>query len=73
MRRDRIPEEWRRHYLKRSPELLPKDVGILFDKTFELERKFTGLKVWVLSAAISALVAVIGGILWLLPLVLQHP
>lgn len=73
MRRDRIPEEWRRHYLKRSPELLPKDVGILFDKNFKIEKQIRDLKIWVLSAAISALVAVIGGLVWLLPLVLQHP
>ena len=35
----RIPDEWRRKYLARSVESLPKDVTAAFDRIYKLERE----------------------------------
>lgn len=35
----RIPDEWRRKYLARSVESLPKDVTAAFDRLYKLERE----------------------------------
>ena len=35
----RIPDEWRRRYLARSVESLPKDVTAAFDRIYKLERE----------------------------------
>lgn len=72
----RIPDEWRRSYLNRPIERLPKDVMILFDRHVKLEREkdlvhadlieaqrrlgAADIKIWVLMLLIGGEGAVIG-------------
>lgn len=68
----RIPDEWRRRYLKRSIAELPADVVKVFDRVWAVERekdKVAGelietqrklrqanLKIWVMSLIVSPLI-----------------
>jgi hypothetical protein len=72
----RLPDEWRREYLQRPIELLPKDVTVLFDRHEKLSRekdqinasliearstlRIADLKIWILMLVVGGEGAVIG-------------
>ena len=66
----RIPEEWRRKYMKRPLESLPADVTLAFDRVWQVERekdqlrsdmqeklRRANLKIWVMGLIISPIVS----------------
>lgn len=81
----RIPDEWRRQYLRRPLEDLPKDVTVLFDRHEKLSREkdlvqadlieaqrrlgIADVKIWILMLALGTEGAVIG---WLVKFVLAR-
>jgi hypothetical protein len=81
----RIPEEWRRNYLVRSPEKLAGDVTRLYDENWLLKREngrmqqalldterrlnSAGLKMWIMGLVLGAQGSVIG---WLVKAFLER-
>ena len=77
---DRIPEEWRIQYLKRSPDKLAADITHLFDREWQLERtndrltnqlkraheklKAANRKIWVLSLIVGPALNILLQALW---------
>ncbi len=72
----RIPDEWRRAYLNRPIERLPRDVTLAFDRLWTIEREkdemrgellaakdqlhWADLKIWILMLVVGGEGAIIG-------------